>query len=185
MRRKKNNFLKMIFTITLVIGLGILFSSCSKNAVSENNKKEITSQDQTKEEKPDVKESDKKGVEKKTGLKEKYLNVLSNLEIQEKDLKIDEAKNTMEMIKAFSSKYDLYDKELNEIYKELKAQLSKEDMDRVEKEEIQWITNKETKAKEDSVKYKGGTMEKVEYTASLAESTKTRCYELVNLYMPN
>ena len=38
-------------------------------------------------------------------------------------------------------------------------------------------------AKEESLKYEGETFELVAYNISLYESTKNRCYELVNNYM--
>jgi uncharacterized protein YecT (DUF1311 family) len=56
-------------------------------------------------------------------------------------------------------------------------------MKKLQSEEIQWITNRDAKAKEESSKYKGGTMEPLVYSISLVEITKERCYELVEKYM--
>ena len=72
---------------------------------------------------------------------------------------------------------------LTEIYGLLKEELSEEAMKLLEQEEIKWIDEKEKIAKEESLKYEGGTFELVAYNISLYESTKNRCYELVNNYM--
>ena len=42
---------------------------------------------------------------------------------------------------------------------------------------------KERKASEEAKKYEGGTIAPVMHMSSLAQSTKERCYELVNKYM--
>lgn len=79
--------------------------------------------------------------------------------------------------------YEMYDKELNNIYSLLHQELSPEIMDSLEQEEIKWIEEKEKAAKEESLKYKGGTFKFVADKISLYEATKNRCYELVNTYM--
>jgi uncharacterized protein YecT (DUF1311 family) len=56
-------------------------------------------------------------------------------------------------------------------------------MKKLQSEEIQWIKDRDTKAKSDSAEMAGGSMEKVLYEGSLAESTKERCYVLVDKYM--
>ena len=58
-------------------------------------------------------------------------------------------------------------------------------MKKLQSEEIQWISNRDAKAKEASSEMKGGTMEPVIYVNSLADTTKQRCYELVEKYMLN
>jgi len=42
---------------------------------------------------------------------------------------------------------------------------------------------RDDKAKKASLEYKGGTAEQLVYTSSLAQTTKERCYELVEKYM--
>ncbi|TCT15608.1 uncharacterized protein DUF1311 [Natranaerovirga pectinivora] len=79
--------------------------------------------------------------------------------------------------------YDMYDEALNEIYSLLKNQLSEETMKELQKEQIKWIEEKETRAYNEAAQYKGGTFEFVAYNVSLYESTKGRCYQLVNEYM--
>ncbi|MBU5342382.1 DUF1311 domain-containing protein [Caldibacillus hisashii] len=79
--------------------------------------------------------------------------------------------------------YEKYDEALNEIYVLLKKELSPETMKDLKAEQINWIEQKEDKANEERQKYEGGTNENVAYYTSLYESTKDRCYELVNNYM--
>jgi uncharacterized protein YecT (DUF1311 family) len=89
----------------------------------------------------------------------------------------------MEMREAADERYEKWDAALNEIYSVLKKQLSSSDMKKLQGEEIQWISNRDAQAKEESLKYKGGTMEPLVYSISLVEITKERCYELVEKYM--
>ncbi|MFT5873249.1 MAG: hypothetical protein ACI8WT_002193 [Clostridium sp.] len=80
-------------------------------------------------------------------------------------------------------RYKSWDAALNEIYNVLKEQLSSSDMKNLQSEEIQWISDRDATAKEDSSVMKGGTMEPVLYIGSLADTTKKRCYELIEKYM--
>ncbi len=79
--------------------------------------------------------------------------------------------------------YEKYDDALNEIYALLKKELSTEVMSELKAEQLKWIEQKEEKAEKERLKYEGGTFENVAWYISLYESTKDRCYELVNQYM--
>ncbi|RDW15183.1 hypothetical protein CWR48_19320 [Oceanobacillus arenosus] len=83
----------------------------------------------------------------------------------------------------YGRSYEMYDKELNEIYALLKKELSPETMKGLKTEQIKWIEQKEKTANEERLKYNGGTFENVALYISLYESTKERCYKLVNEYM--
>lgn len=76
-----------------------------------------------------------------------------------------------------------WDNMLNEVYSILEEDLSKENMDKLREEEKEWINIKEIKSKEAADKYKGGTIEPFMALSSLVDSTKRRCYQLVNEYM--
>lgn len=115
--------------------------------------------------------------------KQIYKDKLDNIQLGLKDLEELYAGNTIEMKSAASQEYERWDKALNEIYEVLKQQLSSEDMDRLKEEQIKWISNRDTKAKKESLEYEGGTAEQLIYTSSLAQTTKERCYELVEKYM--
>lgn len=87
------------------------------------------------------------------------------------------------MRKAAGETYKQWDQALNEIYSVLKTELSQSEMKALQDEEIKWISYRDKKAEEDSARVKGGTLEPVEHTYSLANTTKSRCYELVEKYM--
>ncbi len=82
-----------------------------------------------------------------------------------------------------NERYKKWDAALNEIYGVPKGQLSANDMKNLQSEEIQWISNRDAKAEKSASEMKGGSMESVLYTGSLAATTKPRCYELVEKYM--
>ena len=115
--------------------------------------------------------------------KQEYLAKLDGIQAGLKKLDSLKAGSNIDMIKAANEEYRRWDIELNQIYGVLKIQLSTSEMSQLEKEEVQWIKDKEALADAEGKKYEGGSMEPLAYSASLAESTKKRCYELVNNYM--
>jgi len=56
-------------------------------------------------------------------------------------------------------------------------------MSSLREKQIKWIKYRDDKAKTDLLKFEGGTMESLECIMSLEETTKKRCYELVEVYM--
>lgn len=128
-------------------------------------------------------EKDKEKV-KQGSKKQEYRTKLDSIELGLKDLnEKGYSGTTAEMRATANENYKRWDTALNEIYNVLKGQLSASDMKKLQSEEIQWIANRDAKAKEASLEMKGGTMESVLYTSSLADTTKKRCYELVEKYM--
>ena len=115
--------------------------------------------------------------------KKLYILKLATIQAGLKDLDSLYAGSNVEMTAAASEEYKRWDDALNEIYGVLKTQLTKDEMSKLQKEEIQWIKYKEAKAKAEAEKMNGGTGASFEYFISLAKSTKDRCYELVNGYM--
>lgn len=125
-------------------------------------------------------------VTKIEGRREEFLGKLDNIQKQLDILpekKDSDAGITIAMRGFYGESYDMYDKALNEIYSLLKAQLSQDTMKKLQTEQIKWIKQKENTAKKDASSFEGGTFELVAYNSSLYESTKKRCYELVNNYM--
>jgi uncharacterized protein YecT (DUF1311 family) len=119
----------------------------------------------------------------KENKKQEYINKLDNIESGFKDFSNTE-KTTEDMIDHANERYKQWNAALNEIYYDiLKEQSSSSEMENLQNEEIQWLDERDARAKEDSSKMKGGTMESVLYTNSLAQSTKERCYELLDKYM--
>ncbi|MBK5242180.1 lysozyme inhibitor LprI family protein [Clostridium sp.] len=115
--------------------------------------------------------------------KQEYKTKLDNIEIALESLKEKDAGTTLDMKEAASERLKQWDAALNEIYNVLKGQLSSSDMKKLQSEEIQWISDRDAKAKKESLEVKGGTMEPLIYTNSLQDTTKKRCYELVEKYM--
>lgn len=118
--------------------------------------------------------------------RKKYLEKLGNIQKELDTLpekKDSDAGVTNAMRNYYGKSYETYDKELNEIYALLKKQLSQETMKDLQAKQIKWIKTKEAAADKEASQYKGGTFEFVAFNISLYESTKQRCYELVNEYM--
>lgn len=118
--------------------------------------------------------------------KTEYLEKLDNIqkELDALPEKKDSDKGVTNAMKNYYGiSYEKYDKALNEIYTLLRDELSTGTMDELKAEQIKWIEQKEDTAKEERKKYEGGTFENVAYYISAYESTKERCYELVNDYM--
>ncbi|MEK4516138.1 lysozyme inhibitor LprI family protein [Paenibacillus sp. FSL H8-0122] len=113
-----------------------------------------------------------------------YFDKLDKIEEGLGDLKAMSDSGVMtDMKEAASKEHERWDKALNEIYQELKVQLSEADMAKLKEEQLSWIKERDKAAEDAAAKYKGGTMEGLEYAATLASVTKERCYKLVELYM--
>ena len=76
----------------------------------------------------------------------------------------------------------LWDDELNAIYKDIISRLDTEEAEALKKEEREWIRKKDEEARKAASRYKGGTLEGLEHTASLAKSTRERAYALLDSY---
>ncbi|MFC0187264.1 lysozyme inhibitor LprI family protein [Fictibacillus aquaticus] len=79
--------------------------------------------------------------------------------------------------------YQLWDKALNEIYSILKDNMADSEFQVLKTEQIQWIKTRDEVAQTEFDREGGGSLSRVVQVESLADSTKERCYELVNLYM--
>ncbi|WP_054943323.1 lysozyme inhibitor LprI family protein [Paenibacillus ihuae] len=119
-----------------------------------------------------------------SGTQQEYIAKLDAIEAGLKDLQpLYDSGVTASMREAANQEYERWDKALNEIYNELKQQLSQGEMAALKEKQLDWITYRDKTAKEASLEFEGGTMEPLEYTAVLGSVTKDRCYELVKLYM--
>lgn len=125
-------------------------------------------------------------INKIEGRRNEFIEKLDNIQKELDALpekKDSDAGITNAMRSYYGISYDMYDKALNEIYDLLRNDLSPETMSDLQTQQIKWIQEKEADANKESEQYKGGTFEFVAYNSSLYESTKKRCYELVNNYM--
>lgn len=158
-----------------------------KNTSTENKSKVAIEQEKsneinTNEEVEPVAEEKTKVVGRKT----EFLNMLDQIQ-EELDAMPEKEHVDRGVTNAMKNYYGVgqekYDKALNEIYALLREELSEETMENLKTIQLQWIEEKERKAEEEREKYAGGTFEYVAFYISLYESTKERCYELVNEYM--
>ena len=114
--------------------------------------------------------------------KDEYLKILNTQEEADKNKEVTDT-TTIGLIAEETERYETWDKLLNEIYGVLKTQLTESEMKKLQEEQREWIVYRDATAKESSLKYEGGTMEKLEYVATQATLTRERCYELVAKYM--
>ncbi|MBN1062494.1 DUF1311 domain-containing protein [Clostridium botulinum] len=148
------------------------------NKNSQDNSNKVNSK------KIDISTKENNNVSKtQESTKQIYKNKLDAIELGMKDLDDLKGGSTLEMKSAAKEEYERWDRALNEIYGVLQKQLSSDDMNELKDEEIKWIESRDEQAKKDSLKYKGGTAETLIYGMSLGQSTKERCYELVEKYM--
>lgn len=90
--------------------------------------------------------------------------------------------NTDSLKKVADYEYHLWDTELNHIYQAILEGMTEEEAQDLKTEERAWIRSRDLAAKKAASKFGGGTMESLEYTASLSDSTRSRAYELLEQY---
>lgn len=144
-----------------------------ENLDTDNSKEEIK-----KENSEEVKKESTSN-DSSSSKKSEYTRKLEKVNNQVNDMSV--SGSTAQMEDALAEQYSKWDDLLNDIYGALKNQLSSEDMASLKKEQRAWIKTRDNKAEEASSG--GGTKARLEYTSSLMETTKDRCYELVEDYM--
>ncbi|MFS0820418.1 lysozyme inhibitor LprI family protein [Bacillus sp. 1P02SD] len=150
----------------------------SEKADAEESKETNVSDESADAESPDT---SVEGSSENSALKEQYLNELAAIEEEIENKPEGETQIEMEDIAA--GIYEIWDGELNKIWKELEKQLPTEKMDKLREDQRQWIKEKYRIASEEAAQYEGGTMEPLVKVNTQARVTKERCYELVKKYM--
>ncbi|MGM0751702.1 MAG: lysozyme inhibitor LprI family protein [Bacillota bacterium] len=163
-------------------------SSTENTVTSDNDRKSQSEESSMEDSSAKVDSSQEEGGTPKTKVpgRKDYLNKLDNIqkELDAMPDKKDSDKGVTNAMKNYYGvSYEKYDGALNEIYALLEKELSPEVMKELKAEQLRWIEQKEEKAEKERLKYEGGTFENVAWYISLYESTKDRCYELVNEYM--
>lgn len=190
MRKAGSLFLSVILIGGILAGCGHSGKAEQSGNTTSNNKAGQTEQNKqgtpAAEETPSADESglsDGKGTADGS-TKKAYIQKLVGIEEGLSDLQelCDEG-TTVSMTKAAEEKYNRWDDALNEIYGELKNQLTEEEMAELKKEQQAWITKRDETAEKKAAEFKGGTMEALELLSAKAGITKGRCYELVGKYM--
>jgi len=112
-----------------------------------------------------------------------YLNRLTELDVQiQKNRENQSASNNYSAKKAAEDELKLWDNELNVIYGEIMKRLDTLKASELVDEEREWMKERDRLAAEAAKASAGGSMESVEYTISLAASTRLRAYELIEIY---
>lgn len=112
-----------------------------------------------------------------------YRSRLDELDLQIQRIRSEETESTTySMNTAAENELKLWDSELNTIYNDILNYLDEEEKRQLVTEEREWMRERDAKAVEAAKKSAGGTLEGLQYTASLAESTRTRAYELADFY---
>ncbi len=113
-----------------------------------------------------------------------YRNRLAELENRiQKNREAQAASNNSNSAKTLAdSELKLWDNELNLIYNAIKDDLDDGEAADLVEEERAWIRERDRKAVDAAKASAGGSLESVEYTASLADSTRERAYELLDRY---
>ncbi|MED4402710.1 lysozyme inhibitor LprI family protein [Metabacillus fastidiosus] len=126
----------------------------------------------------------KKKETESTSKKNEYLQKLAKVESSFGDLDhLYESGTTYDFKEAEAEVYKRWDTLLNDIYGELKKQLSALEMNKLRNEQRQWIKNRDKQADESAASFEGGSFAGVQYLSTLGQMTRERCYELVNNYM--
>ncbi|TQR17482.1 lysozyme inhibitor LprI family protein [Psychrobacillus soli] len=175
--------------ILTVIFIQVLFilAACGNSSDELSTKSKTNSTESTNDDflKANTTENSSEGADNRElnteSKKEEYLKKLN--EMEEADRNTEAGTTMVELKEQEAERYRKWDVELNEIYGVLKEQLSTEQMDKLREEQRNWLIRRDEIAKEASLKYKGGSMESLEYVATLASLTRERCYELVAKYM--
>ena len=94
----------------------------------------------------------------------------------------DTSTNTDSAKKAAEYEYRLWDSELNRIYQAIISSMEEGEAEKLRGEERTWIRDRDQTARQAAARCRGGTMESLEYTASLSVSTRGRAYELLETY---
>lgn len=115
--------------------------------------------------------------------KSSYLARLEELDLQIQRIRSEETESTAYSLKtAAENELKLWDSELNQIYNDILSHLDEEEKKELVIQERLWMKTRDAKAVEAAKKSSGGSLESLEYTASLAESTRKRAYELISIY---
>lgn len=112
-----------------------------------------------------------------------YETRLSELDVQIERMRSQETENTVQSVKsAARTEQGIWERELDAVYVLLMSSLDEVRGAQLRTEQQQWIETRDAAALEASRKSGGGSLESVEYIASIAASTRKRVYDLVKQY---
>lgn len=112
-----------------------------------------------------------------------YPERLEELDAQIERMRAVETDNTVQSVKsAVRTEQEIWERELDVVYSLLAELLDDEEKEKLRVGQQQWIKERDRKARQALGKGSGASMESVEYSASIAGSTRDRVYELVGQY---
>ena len=161
------------------------------DSIDEENEKENIDEEKGKNEeksKDTASEESKADEEPKEDLKVKYLNKLNecNDKVQEirNESAVDENNAMNNVMLGYASKeFEVWDVELNLIWKDLGYLMKQSEFEELRKEQVQWLEDN-TKWEEDLFEREGFQLyQRLNAIAHKTQRTKDRCFELVNTYM--
>ena len=94
------------------------------------------------------------------------------------DRRMQTAQTQTELNQLAGQKYQVWDNELNSVWKRLEGTLSKDAMERLRAEERTWITQKEKAMQQEAAAYGSGSMASMAYAEKGTELTRARVYVL-------
>ena len=112
-----------------------------------------------------------------------YQKKLEEIDGIVEEMRASDANSSTDSMKTVADyEYRLWDGELNHLYQAVIGAMGEEEADSLRSEEREWIRTRDLTARKAAARFKGGTMESLEYTASLAASTRERAYQILNDY---
>ena len=143
-----------------------------KEAFESEDKKSSTKENDTK----DTKDTKDDGGLKITGKKSEYKKRYD--ELSKKEI----AEGPQQEMNAFSMElYQQWDALLNDVYNYLKESKSKSEFDKISKDELEWIKEKEAAIKESRAEFEGGSMAALVANTTAIDYTQKRCDYLISL----
>jgi uncharacterized protein YecT (DUF1311 family) len=88
------------------------------------------------------------------------------------------AQTQTELNELAGQKFQVWDNELNSVWKRLEGTLSKDAMERLRAEERTWISQKEKAMQQEAAAFGGGSMASMAYAEKGTELTRARVYVL-------
>lgn len=120
------------------------------------------------------------GKDVSENLKEAFSETEQQAQVLEENLK--NAMTQLDLNLISKDIYDLWDRQLNDIWSVLKQTQDPTFMEELIKEQRAWIQEKEAAVKEAGAEYEGGTMQPLAMNRKGADLTKERAYELMELF---
>lgn len=190
--------MKKIFFLLITLCLVFTASACSEKSTEKDGKavshlleSDDENQAEEREKDTDTKSDEKadEAEEKSTVSFPKNVGKAKRAELEKTaeeiekyaEENLDTAQSQSEMNLQSYEVFNKWDALLNEIYGYLKSSMSKSDFEALQKDEIEWIKEKEAAIEEAAKEWRGGTGEHLARNTAGILYTKARCEYLMSL----